>query len=108
LLGIVVVLLEGGEPGSAVVLGTTAALLIAEVLAGVRREETWIVVVRYMNTEPDETLSLTNMLSILAAALHLGLVVRLRELLLLAGQLRPGPIARIVQLNVSARFLMQQ
>jgi hypothetical protein len=37
----VVVLLEGGEPGAAVVLGTTAALLIAEVLAGIRREETW-------------------------------------------------------------------
>jgi hypothetical protein len=51
---------------------------------------------------------LTDMLSILAAALHLGLVVGLRELLLLAGQLRPGPIARIVQLNVSAKFLMQQ
>ena len=54
LLGIVVVLLEGGEPGSAVVLGTTATLLIAEVLAGVGREETWSIAVRHMDTEPGE------------------------------------------------------
>jgi hypothetical protein len=40
-VGIVVVLLEGGEPGSAVVLRTAAALFIAEMLASVWGEETW-------------------------------------------------------------------
>jgi hypothetical protein len=37
-VGVIVVLLEGGEPGSAVLLGTTATLFISEVLAGIRRE----------------------------------------------------------------------
>ena len=40
-LGVVVELLEGGKPGSAVVLGTATALLIAKMLAGVGGEETW-------------------------------------------------------------------
>ena len=36
---IVVILFEGSKSSTAVVLGTTAALLITEMLAGVRREE---------------------------------------------------------------------
>ncbi len=40
-VGVVVVLLEGSEPGAAVVLGAASALLITEVLTGVGREESW-------------------------------------------------------------------
>ncbi len=47
-LGVVVELLEGGKPGSAVVLGTATALLIAEMLAGIGGEETWGNNVRYV------------------------------------------------------------
>ena len=40
-VGVIVVLLEGSEAGAAVVLGAAAALLVAEVLASVGREESW-------------------------------------------------------------------
>ena len=45
-------------------------------------------------------LLLTDMLSVLAAALHLGLVVGLRERLLLASKIRAGSIGGVVELKV--------
>lgn len=41
------------------------------------------------------------MLGVLAAPLHLGLVVRLGERLLLAGQFRPRAVGGIVELGLS-------
>jgi hypothetical protein len=43
------------------------------------------------------------MLSILAAALHLGLVVGLRERLLLASEIRPGSVRGVVELRLLVR-----
>jgi hypothetical protein len=43
--------------------------------------------------------ALTNMLSILAAAPHLGKIIGPRELFLLTGQVRSGTIGRVVELQ---------
>jgi len=53
-------------------------------------------------------LLLTDMLSVLAAALHLGLVVGLRERLLLASEIRPGSIGGVVELGCQPECKMRQ
>lgn len=77
---IVVILLQSRKTSAAVVLGTSTSLLVTEVLPGVGCEE-------------------TDMLSILAASLHLRLIVGARKWLLMASKIGYGSIACEVQLG---------
>ena len=83
---LVVVLFQSSETSAAVVLRTATALLITEVLSSIRSEE-------------------ADVLRILAASLHLGVVVWTRERLLLAGKLRTWAIGGEVQLGAVVRSL---
>lgn len=88
-----VVFFECCKSSASIVLRSSAALLVAEVLAGVRRKETcqWV---RLPSAEVVRASAshlvgkLADVLSILAASLHLGLVVRLGKRLFLACHLR--------------------
>jgi hypothetical protein len=80
---VVTVLLEGSQTGAAIELGATAALLIAEMLAGIGSKQAWNDTVKLLILGQNMTRWHTDVLSVLAATLHLGLVVRRGERLLL-------------------------
>jgi len=73
-------LLERCQSRASVILGAPATLLVAEMLSGIGREK-------------------ADVLSIFAAALHLGLVVRLGKWLLFSCQSRNGSVGSIEQLR---------
>src|SRR6478609_5723106 len=80
-------LLQFSETSSAIVLRMAAALLIAEVLSSGRCKESYSNECQCLVIAVDCEELRTNMLSVLHRALHLGLVVRAREWLLLTDEL---------------------
>lgn len=100
----VVTLLESSEASTTVVLRAAAALLVAEVLAGVGGEQAFSTVQHVSRLSkrkfiPQDFSQLTDVLSILTAPLHLGLVIRLREELFLTGHLWDGSVGGVVELG---------
>lgn len=100
----IVILLKGCETSATVVLGAAASLLVAEMLTSIGCEETFGDVPHVSrlikrNINPPETSNLTNMLGILTASLHLGLVVWLWERLLLTSHVWDRPIGGIIKLG---------
>lgn len=100
----IVTLLEGCKASATVVLGAAATLLITEVLTSVGGEEAFgdvphVSRLTKRDIVPQQTPKLTNVLGILTASLHLGLVVWLWKRLLLTSHAWDRSVGGIVELG---------
>lgn len=85
-----------------VILRAATALLVTKILAGIGCEKTFNEISMPVNGKKCDSQARTNMLRVLAAPLHLGLVVGAGERFLLTGKLWMRTIGGVIQLLMSA------